>query len=521
MPGFAKLTLGYKQHPSSLLKGLNSLRQHNLLCDCTLIIEEHQFLIHRAVLAASSDYFRALFTADLRENGSPEVTLKGISAGNFQPVVDFMYTGEVTLTQSNLADIYTAADMLRIDELQSLCHDYLLNQLCSSNCIGIWRYARLLQNHVLEEFAWSYLTSHFKEVKEGQEFLELDTTNRFTMPTQHFHKMEEREVWKLILAAKESERTVEDKHYANNRDHLDSPMKSLVAVGGYNGGLERTCEAYNNLDNCWQPTDWGLPTHCKHIHWVGVVGVRLYAIAGNSLTKVDLVMSRLTDEAAKRLQTDALSMDWDEEATLPHDCSSMKFCVLHKHIYACGELPDSTYGIRRYDTSNGLWKFVTDASQSKVFFQLFSHGSKLYILGGLCTLSELPVSLFESYDPYTDSWEVLNEMAIARYDFGVGILEDRLYAIGGMGSDNTVLDSVELYSFETKTWSDLRSLPSPRAAMACREWDGKLFCVGGHTEGTGSIQVSDVFTFDPYKEEWTSTGSLSHPRIYSDLISFV
>ena len=41
---------------------LNDLRRLGQLCDAVIKVEESQFPVHRAIMSASSPYFRALFT---------------------------------------------------------------------------------------------------------------------------------------------------------------------------------------------------------------------------------------------------------------------------------------------------------------------------------------------------------------------------------------------------------------------------------------------------------------------------
>lgn len=557
MPGFTELRLNNSKHPSSLLRGLRMLQEHShLLCDCMLLIDEHEFPIHRVVFAASSEYFRALFTTNLKENGSSVITLNGISAQTFQLVSSFIYSGEVTLDQANITDVYAAADMLQLKDLLDLCQDYFLNQLCASNCIGIWQYARSFSNHKLKDCAWLYITTHFTKVMEREEFLDLDPADAHLILSydkleldserdaclamhkwlHHNTEMRNNEFIKLvpsirnhkllpleILKEKQSAHTHKLRSncaVVNQEPGTISPasLRSLAVVGGYNNGPEKTCEKYSQCTSSWKVTDWIL-SDCKHFHWVGVIGLRLYAIAGSGLTKINRVMSRLTCMAAEQLQTNALETGWEYEATLPHDCSNMKFCVMNENIYGCGEITDNTFGIGCYNPSNGSWELVTDIiSDSKVFFQFFSRGDKLYLLGGLCTSSGMASCYFESYNPHSNYWEQHNEMGIARYNFGVGILDRCLYAIGGVGVESDMLSSVERYCFETKEWSLVGSLPAPRASMACEGWRGQLFCVGGETVGTDCVQTSDVLKFDPAADKWEVMASLNHPRIYSSTI---
>ena len=50
-----------RSHHMTVLKGMQSLRTRALLCDYTLIADDVKFAVHKALLAAASDYFEAMF----------------------------------------------------------------------------------------------------------------------------------------------------------------------------------------------------------------------------------------------------------------------------------------------------------------------------------------------------------------------------------------------------------------------------------------------------------------------------
>lgn len=52
-------------HSEQLLARMNKLRKAEQLCDVTLKVEQTLFPAHRLVLAAASDYFSAMFTAEV------------------------------------------------------------------------------------------------------------------------------------------------------------------------------------------------------------------------------------------------------------------------------------------------------------------------------------------------------------------------------------------------------------------------------------------------------------------------
>ena len=62
-------------YPARLLAGLDAQRRSpSAFCDYTIIADEVQIRVHRCVLAAGSDYFRALMACDMRESREDQVT---------------------------------------------------------------------------------------------------------------------------------------------------------------------------------------------------------------------------------------------------------------------------------------------------------------------------------------------------------------------------------------------------------------------------------------------------------------
>lgn len=545
MPGFTHLTLHHSKHASSLLNGLNALRSCRQFCDCTLVTGDTEFPVHKSVLAASSSYFRALFATDMMERESSRIPLQGISKHSLQSVLGYVYTGEVSLSPANITHTYIAADRLQLEGLKCLCHDYLLNQLTASNCIGIWKFAKALNSKQLEASAWGYMIAHFIDVKEGSEYLclspselqHMKTFFQWKLDSTHFelsrwlhHSIEMKKEENRLVQSRDSQPQSFSKDClteavgeavgaeCNVQLSISSVHHSamLVAIGGYCEGFEGSCEQYCESTGTWQQTCWDLSGSCKCFHWVGVIGLRLYAIAGDSLTRINMVMSRLTGGAVEQLQTDTLGTGWELEATLPHDCSDMKFCIMNDCIYGCGCYgnKNATFGIYQYDPSDGSWEMLIElASEAKVFFQFFAYGEKLHLLGGMLheTSNYAASGSYEVYDPGTNTCERKESMAIGRYNFGVGILDHCCYAVGGFGNSEVSLSSVEMYCFRTMMWSHTSTLLTPRASMGCQGWKGKLYCLGGET-ATGA--TADALLFNPLDQEWNVITPLHNPRIY-------
>ncbi|XP_018410866.1 PREDICTED: transcription regulator protein BACH1 [Nanorana parkeri] len=111
-------------HSANVLLRLNLHREHGLLCDVTVIVENQRFQAHRTVLAASSDYFLSrvvqAYDGDFTITLPEEVTVKG-----FLPLLQFAYTSKLYVTRDNFSEIRKCAKLLEIHDVEETCFEFL------------------------------------------------------------------------------------------------------------------------------------------------------------------------------------------------------------------------------------------------------------------------------------------------------------------------------------------------------------------------------------------------------------
>jgi hypothetical protein len=120
---------------------LNNLRQNDSLCDVTLIVNGVRISAHRIWLASCSPYFQAMFTNQMAESRQQEIQMIDIDEQTLQTLIDYCYSGEITITEHNVQQILPSACLLSIQEVQDFCCEFLKKQLDSSNCLGIRSFA--------------------------------------------------------------------------------------------------------------------------------------------------------------------------------------------------------------------------------------------------------------------------------------------------------------------------------------------------------------------------------------------
>lgn len=115
-------TLHSDSHQQNILKRFNQLRKQEQLCDITLVVDDVHFKAHRALLAASSDYFTLRFTA--ADQVSQDVLqLAGMAAPVFAMVMDFIYSAKVSVDRSTMPQLQAAARLIEVSDLVRLLSD--------------------------------------------------------------------------------------------------------------------------------------------------------------------------------------------------------------------------------------------------------------------------------------------------------------------------------------------------------------------------------------------------------------
>lgn len=99
---------------SAVLVSLNEQRLQGLYCDVSILVKGQAFRAHRAVLAASSLYFRDLFSGSAKS----EFELpSSVTPACFQQILSFCYTGKLTMAASEQLVVMYTAGYLQIQHI--------------------------------------------------------------------------------------------------------------------------------------------------------------------------------------------------------------------------------------------------------------------------------------------------------------------------------------------------------------------------------------------------------------------
>ncbi|XP_008970331.1 zinc finger and BTB domain-containing protein 24 isoform X2 [Pan paniscus] len=113
-------------HSDTVLASFEDQRKKGFLCDITLIVENVHFRAHKALLAASSEYFSMMF-AEEGEIGQSIYMLEGMVADTFGILLEFIYTGYLHASEKSTEQILATAQFLKVYDLVKAYTDFQNN----------------------------------------------------------------------------------------------------------------------------------------------------------------------------------------------------------------------------------------------------------------------------------------------------------------------------------------------------------------------------------------------------------
>ncbi|XP_040260743.1 nucleus accumbens-associated protein 2 [Bufo bufo] len=115
---------------NTVLGCLNEQRLMGLYCDVSIVVKGQAFKAHRAVLAASSLYFRDLFSGNSKSAFELPAT---VPPACFQQILSFCYTGKLTMAASEQLVVMYTAGFLQIQHIVERGTD-LMFKVSSPHC---------------------------------------------------------------------------------------------------------------------------------------------------------------------------------------------------------------------------------------------------------------------------------------------------------------------------------------------------------------------------------------------------
>lgn len=176
-PEMAECTIGgHLDDPSDLRSTLaNMLSDPALgsLCDVVLVVEGNRFPAHRAVLAAASDVFKAMFTNSMAESRSQDVVLNNLDSDAWKLAMKYIYHAQLDIHDQKQALLLLAtARMYNLERLELFVENYLVSCVAVTNVFELLVEADKFDLIALSQACYSNLEDEFQAIAVSPAFLQ-------------------------------------------------------------------------------------------------------------------------------------------------------------------------------------------------------------------------------------------------------------------------------------------------------------------------------------------------------------
>ncbi|XP_056145409.1 kelch repeat and BTB domain-containing protein 7 [Lampris incognitus] len=457
-------------HARGLLKELKLLYDSRLLVDVTIEVQcdeslsqgpesvrgdaEKLFLCNRNVLAAASPYFKSMFTGGLNESMQDKVVIRGVDPESMSVIIDYCYTGKVTITETNVQRVYAAANMLQLEYIRQACSSYMTRRLDLCNCVGVMKFADTYDNPELKGQAQAFIARNFGQLCHGRELCELDLTQL-------------KEVLSLDTLDVDCERKV-----------------FSAALQWIETNVPEESEAALQILGCVR---WKLFAEKDKAYLEGLmvrpVIEKYLAYFINKSAEESLGVPAKADVPKHRIGVSAKEMILF--FGLPND-NIMCFDPFSEELYF---MAPPLVDLSSQDYKRPTMESLTACATPENNLYLASHLSKHFWL----------------YNPVLNSWQELAERPLGRMHSGMGYLNGHVYILGGRNPvTDARLKEVECYSVQRNQWTFVAPLPHSLGKMQVVALHDHLYVVNKRR----------MLCYDPKRNRWRHCGSLRRDKLH-------
>ncbi|XP_077982399.1 kelch-like protein 38 [Glandiceps talaboti] len=445
--------LNEPSHSDQILKGLNDFRKSGYLTDTVICVDGCEFPCHRAVLACSSPYFKAMFSSEMKETREGRITIDKISATVLEQLLEYAYTSTIVINSTNAQELLEFANLLQYKKIVEACSKYLQDQLHPCNCLGIQYLAEMHACQQLYSKAKMYAEANFGDVILNEDFLQL------TLPQ--------------VMA------------YLS-QDKLNVTKEETVFSGAM----------------CW--VDYKFQNRVAQIPMI-LECVRLQYMDAEFLNDRfrDPILNQLPAcmtllHKARKTQK---KMVQDDKSIYHMPSQPREFTKTEVMVIVGGFDADHTWvqDVHCYNPTNRKWTMLAPFPADISGYKAVSLNNNIYVTGGKSTTG-VTGAVF-CYQSVCNQWKQVTGLDIARQFHGAASLGDSIYVVGGKDDNGCFISAVECYDPSIDKWKQMQPLPNAVGNPAVVSHNERLYVIGGYT--CGQHTYKSMQCYDIQLHTWT------------------
>ncbi|KAG8452961.1 hypothetical protein GDO86_004678 [Hymenochirus boettgeri] len=471
--GFAytqkKISIVSECHGQKILTILQNFRDQKAFFDFNIVVKDHLMPCHRCVLAASSDFFRAMFEINMKERDGGSVTISNLSSKAVAAFLDYAYTGKAEITDENVDMLFQMSSFLQVPLLSKACSDFLIKIIDTSNCLQLLSISESYGSTHLFDHAFEFSLQHFSLLTPSLDFFDLNIgvlekfleDDMLNVPEEDFvlvsvlswtkHSLEEREKFFSRLLNRVRLHQLTQPALQKFLISEGQLLKSTECLATINSAIKSVEHASGLFP------DARLSTTEKYIfvHKTSEDGEAQYTFCYNIKTDkwLELPYIHLVDLPGSSLSS------YGEKIFITGGCKG--HCCRGVRLHIAEPYHDATDQTWCYCPASNNSSLVPAMKKPRTMHTSVIAINLLFVIGGKTKGAQDTKSLLdvESYNPFDKEWKSVSSLPRGIYYPEASACKNVIYVLGSeveiTDAFNPSLDCFFKYNAETDQWCEL------------------------------------------------------------------
>lgn len=161
-------SIQFKVPECALSDNLGDLFESQKFSDVILSVSGREFYAHKAILAARSPVFSAMFEHEMEEKKTSRVEIADMDEDTLKEMLRFIYTGKSNCLDKMADELLAAADKYALDRLKVMCEEALCDNLNVDTAAELLTLADMHSAEQLKAHVIDFINIHATDVVETE-----------------------------------------------------------------------------------------------------------------------------------------------------------------------------------------------------------------------------------------------------------------------------------------------------------------------------------------------------------------
>ena len=462
-----------------------------------------------------------MFTSGLSEDTKDRISLYDVEDSAVSSLVAYMYTAEISISNDNVQDLFSAANLFEMLPVCEMCARHMMSQLNMSNVVALYQFASRLNSQTLLCASRDFIINHFLSLITHPELYSLDYEEFSDIVRDDDLNVDKEErVFEAIMTWIENDLDSRCKFVSKlmkhvrftlmEDDYIESSVMTneIVMTDTYYSAIVSNIRTFKLMGDTMGAEEMFCDTDINGKPRLGMFNTEMFVFVGGSQDPRNRALTCYDPTTKKNYYAIPLHVNYDYKYRIDHH----RIVVTpNNDIYLAGgifyedhhfeEDGPALNEFKLFNPHQIRWERRANLLTGRCAHVLQCVQDRIYAIGGKTGYPRGPcLDSVECYDEDTDSWSYMSPMPQGLCHHNAVVHGDKILVLGGLDLQSQACDTFLQYCTETDAWTSIQpTMRTVRAEFGMALCGDKLYVIGG---SDGNMKMCSMEVFDLNTRRW-------------------